>query len=139
MNMTKHEHPMVERYWHSMGGALFLEFPLVRRSADSSPRWLDGLIVPDLDEKKWRWSEASRTAYTVEGVIKDRHVIAVQAKHNPGRLSMPLLGQTFFGVELLKRMGPASVQGVALCHEDDEALRAVFEAFPGMVVALDSL
>lgn len=137
--MTKHEHPMVERYWRSVGGALFLEFPLVRRSAGNSPRWLDGLIVPELDEMKWRWSEASRSGYTVEDVTKDRHVIAVQAKHEPSRLSLLLLGQAFFGVELLKRLGPASVQGVALCHEDDAALREVFEAFPGMAVALDPL
>lgn len=137
--MTKHEHPMVERYWRSVGGALFLEFPLVRRSTDSSPRWLDGLIVADLDERKWRWSEAARAGYTVEGVTEGRHVIAVQAKHDPGRLSMPLLGQTFFGVELLKRMSPTSVRGVALCHEDDAALREVFEAFPNMAVAIDPL
>lgn len=29
--------------------------------------------------------------------------------------------------------------GVALCHDDDAALREVFEAFPNMEVALDPL
>lgn len=138
--MPKHETPMVEHYWRSVGGGtLFLEFPLVRRSANSSPRWLDGLIVPDLNEGKWRWSDAARDGYTPAGVVGDRHVIAVQAKHDPGRLSMGLLGQTFFGVELLKRLNPASIRGVALCHEDDAALRTVFQAFPNMEVAIDAL
>ena len=40
-DLAKHEQPMIERYWRSVGGALFLEFPLVKRSTDSGPRWLD--------------------------------------------------------------------------------------------------
>jgi hypothetical protein len=40
--MNVYEHEMVRRYARTNGGggALFLEFPLVRRSAESSPRWL---------------------------------------------------------------------------------------------------
>jgi len=50
---------------------------------------------------------------------------------------MGLLGQTFFAVELLRRLNPASVRGVALCRQDDAALRSVFESFPNMGVAVD--
>ena len=64
--------------------------------------------------------------------------MAVQAKHDPSRLSMGLLGQTFFAVELLRRLNPASVRGVALCRQDDAALRTVFESFPNMRVAVDN-
>jgi hypothetical protein len=128
---------MVERYWRGIGGVLFLEFPLVQRSGDSGGRWLDGLIVPDLETRKWRWRDAARVGYTPEDVVRGRHVIAVQAKYKPEHLCMPLMGQTLFGVELLKRLGPASVRGVALCRKDDAALRSVFEAFPDMEVALD--
>ncbi len=137
--MPKNETPMIERYWKRVGGTLFLEFPLVQRSRDSGGRWLDGLIVPDLELRRWRWRDAARSGHTREGVVKGSHVIAVQAKHDPGRLSMPLMGQTFFGVELLRRLGPASVRGVALCHKDDAALRSVFESFSDMEVAFDSV
>jgi hypothetical protein len=47
---------------------------------------------------------------------------------------MGLLGQTFFAVELLQGFKPTSVRGVALCRQDDVALRAVFESFPNMSV-----
>jgi hypothetical protein len=131
--MPVRETPMVRRYWSEVGGALFLEFPLVRRSESASPRWLDGLIIPDLETCAWTWAEASARGFDT-GIIEGRDVIAVQAKYDPRRLCMPLLGQTFFAVELLKDRGPASVEGVALCRADDSALRRVFEAFPNMRV-----
>ena len=128
---------MIERYWRTAGGGLFLEFRLVRKSPDSSPRYLDALIVAEMPEQERRWSEAVAEGYTTEEVVGGRSVIAVQAKHDPPRLSMGLLGQTLFAVELLRRLKPASVRGVALCRQDDAALRAVFESFPNMSVAVD--
>jgi hypothetical protein len=47
--MSENERSMLERYWAGVGGTLFLEFPLVRKSADSSPRYLDGLIVLEIN------------------------------------------------------------------------------------------
>jgi hypothetical protein len=47
------------------------------------------------------------------------------------------LGQAFFAVELLWGLKPASVRGVALCRQDDAALRAAFESFPNMSVVID--
>lgn len=137
--MSKHEQPMVERYWRSVSGILFLEFPLVKKSAESSPRYLDGLIVPDLAGRVVRWNEAVGEGLTPEEVVKGRHVIAVQAKYEPRRLCMPLLGQTFFAVELLWHFKPASIRGVALCRQNDTALRAAFESFPNMSVAVDAM
>lgn len=135
--VPKRETPMVQRYWSRVGGTLYLEFPLVQRSGDRSPRWLDGLIIPDDEPRIWRWTDAARAGHTFEEVVRGRHVIAVQAKYDPARLCMPLMGQTLFGVELLKRLDPASVRGVALCRKDDAALRSVFTAFPHMEVAFD--
>jgi len=37
---------MIERYWHKVGGALFLEFPVSKRTSTSRPRWAAGLIEP---------------------------------------------------------------------------------------------
>jgi hypothetical protein len=136
--MSKHEQDMLERYWRTLGGALIFEFPLVRRSVDSSPRYLDALIVADLPEQASRWREAVADGFTPEGVVCGRSVVAVQAKHNPSRLSMGLLGQTFFAVQLLWGLKPASVRGVALCRQDDAALRAAFESFPNMSVVVDA-
>jgi hypothetical protein len=90
-----------------------------------------------MPEQAWRWSEAAADGYTPEGVVGGQRVIAVQAKYDPSRLSMGLLGQTFFAVELLWRLKPTSVRGVALCRQDDAALRAAFESFPNMSVVID--
>jgi hypothetical protein len=138
--MPKRETPMVKRYWFRVGGTLYLEFPLVQRnwSDDIGARWLDGLIIPDGETRSWRWTDAASAGHTPEEVVRGRHVIAVQAKYDPERLCMPLMGQTLIGVELLKRFGPASVRGIALCRKDDAALRSVFESFPGMEVAFDT-
>ena len=80
---------------------MFLEFPLVTRSTGSGSRWLDGLIVPDLDQGMWRWAEAVKQGFTPEGVVRDRHVVAVQAKNS--RLGMNVMGQAVFTVGLLER------------------------------------
>jgi hypothetical protein len=42
---------MIVRYWRTVGGTLYLEFPLVSRCADSGPRYLDALIVTDMPEQ----------------------------------------------------------------------------------------
>jgi hypothetical protein len=140
LDMPKRETPMVKRYWFRVGGTLYLEYPLVRRSwaDDIGARWLDGLIIPDGESRVYRWTDAASVGYTPKEVVKGRHVIAVQAKYEPAHLCMPLMGQALIGVELLKRFGPASVRGVALCRKDDAALRSVFEAFPNMEVAVDT-
>lgn len=135
--MTKFETPMLERYWqHITGGTLILEFPLVTRTENSMPRRVDGLILPEAPHRIVRWSQyRTEEGKTMEEVVRGANVVAVQVKSH--RLDLPLLGQTFFAVELLKQHNPASVRGVALCTEDDWALRMVFESFANMEVAVD--
>lgn len=134
--MSEQETAILERYWRRIGGTLILEFPLVKRSPTSSPRRLDGLILPDRERRVVR----SRSYMVEEGtttgkVVEGADVLAVQVK--PHRLDLPLLGQTFFAVRLLERLRPASVRGVALCSQDDRALREVFTAYPDMVAKVD--
>ncbi len=65
-------------------------------------------------------------------------MVVVQTK--PHRLDLTLLGQTFFGAELLRdRFQPASIRAVALCTEHDEALERMLERFPGIEVVVLSL
>ena len=71
----------------------------------------------------------------MEEVVQGANIIVVQVK--PHRLDLPLLGQTFFAVQLLRRLQPASIRGVALCTENDLALWEVFTAFPNMEIAID--
>jgi hypothetical protein len=49
----------------------------------------------------WRWAEAVKQGFTPEGVVRDRHVVAVQAKNS--RLGMNVMGQAVFTVGLLER------------------------------------
>jgi hypothetical protein len=134
--MSKWEQPMLERYWRTVSGGLFLEFPLASKSPTNSARYLDGLIVPDFAEQMWQWSEAKNQGLTPD-LVEGKNIIVVQAKYKPKRLCMPLLGQTLFAAELLKKLRPASVRGVALCRQDDSALREAFENFPNMEVVVD--
>jgi hypothetical protein len=135
--MSERETSILQRYWQRVSGTLILEFPLVKRSSTSNPRRVDGLILPDAEHRMVRWSKFKvEKRKTMEGVVKGADVVAAQVK--PHRLDLPLLGQTFFAVRLLELLGPASVRGVALCTQDDEALREVFEAYPNMKVEVDA-
>jgi hypothetical protein len=127
---------MIERYWHTVGGALFLEFPLTKQTTDSGLRRLDGLIVPELPWRMWPWREATDEGFTREGLVRGRHIIAVQAKYS--RLGMTVMGQTLFSVELLKQLEPASVRGVALCLQYDAILGPIFLSYPNVAIALDT-
>lgn len=136
--MSDRERSILERYWQRLGGTLILEFPLVRRTKDSAPRRLDGLILPEAERRVVRWrSYMAEEGTTMEELVEGANVVAVQVK--PHRLDLPLLGQTFFAVRLLECLRPASVRGVALCTQDDGALREVFEAYPDMDVEVDAL
>jgi hypothetical protein len=134
--VSERETSILERYWDRLGGTLILEFPLVRKSSTSNPRRVDGLILPDAERRVVRWSEFKvEERKTMEDVVRGADIVAVQVK--PHRLDLPLLGQTFFAVRLLERLRPASVRGVALCTQEDEALREVFEAYPNMKVEVE--
>ena len=123
--MTKHETPLIRRYWKQVGGTLVEEFPVVARSATNSQRLIDAVIMPKLPTKKVHWKEIS---------LEGQDVIVVQAK--AGRLGMYLMGQAFFSAELIKKFRPASVRSVALCIADDSVLRPLLEQYAGLEVVV---
>jgi hypothetical protein len=84
--MTKHESPMIIRWWAKSGvsGALAEEFPVVRRQPPVQVRRLDAIVV--LDETG-RQRVIDRTAVPS---LRGRNVIIVQAKAS--RLSEALCG-----------------------------------------------
>jgi hypothetical protein len=134
--MSDRERSILERYWQRVGGTLILEFPLVRRTKDSAPRRVDGLILPESPRRVARWRQyMAEEGMTTEEGVEGTNVVAVQVK--PHRLDLHLLGQTFFAVRLLEHLRPASVLGVALCTQDDRALREVFTSYPNMEIAVD--
>ena len=110
--MSKHETPMIERYWRRVGGTLVTEFPVVHASATCGPRRLDAIILPNREGGRRHWREV-----TLEG----EDVIVIQAKAE--RLGMYLMGQALFSAELIRRFKPASVRSVVRCPKDDAVLR----------------
>ena len=135
--MTKLETPILKRYWQkTIGGTLIFEFPFVNNTEQSHLRRADGLILPDAPRRMLRWTQYTAEEGTeVKEVVEGANIVVVQVK--PHRLDLPLLGQTFFAVQLLQRFQPASIRGVALCTENDQALQEVFTAFPNMEVVID--
>ncbi len=127
--MSKHETPMIMKYWEKVGGTLILEFPVVKQTKETGPRRLDAVILPNGPKTKASWRDVS---------LKGQDVIVVQAKAN--RLGMYLMGQTLFSAELIKRFEPASIRSVALCAKDDSIMRPMLERFNGMeVVVLEEM
>lgn len=121
--MSKGETPMVEAYWQSVGGLLVEEFQAVPPSLVTSGRWVDSLILPARERRRFRWP------HVPPGFAIDcEEVIDVQAKAK--RLNMPVMGQALFSAELVKlRFRPSRVRAVALCTKDDAALRALLAPF----------
>jgi hypothetical protein len=123
--MSKLETPMIRWYWQQVGGTLVEEFCAVERSGSCATRLLDGVIIKDAP-----FEIAPRRDVSV----KDRDIIVVQAKAK--RLGMYLMGQTFFSAQLMERLGPRSVESVALVTRNDEVLRPLLEQYPGMRVVV---
>jgi hypothetical protein len=75
--MSKHEKPMILRYWEQVGGTLLLEYHIVPRSPGVGRRLLDAVIIVDGER---------RIASPGEKISLDRHdLIIVQAKTNSPR------------------------------------------------------
>lgn len=110
--MSKHEDPIILKYWNEVGGTLCKDFKAVQEG--KTRRTLDAVILPDRPKVQVHWKDIS---------LRDQNVIVVQAKAKP--LSMYLMGQTLFSAELVKteevinRFGsPRSIRSIALCKED---------------------
>jgi hypothetical protein len=108
-----------------VGGLLIEEFRVVDSSPSQGKRHLDALIV--LGEPK---SISASKNFDITG--KDVIVIQTKAK----RLGMYLMGQCLFSRDLVLKLGVNSVRSVALCTEDDAALRPLLEAHEGCEVAV---
>lgn len=121
--MSKHETPLTRKYWQCVGGTLIEEFSVVRRSASSAQRLLDGLIVLDGN---------NRIARADEIKIEGMDVIVLQTKAS--RLGMYLMGQAFFSRELVKALNPKSIRTVAICVQDDFEMHSLCNQFQIEVV-----
>jgi hypothetical protein len=126
--MSRHETPMVLKYWEGVGGTLIEEFSMVRPSASCGPRYADAVILPNRETR--RVGPGERAGISLEG----EDVIVVQAKAS--RLGMYLMGQALFSAELVRRFEPASVRSVALCTADDSALRPLLTPYPHVEVVV---
>jgi len=124
--MSRRETPMTHWYWSQVGGLLLEEFLVVAKSPTQGRRLLDGLIVLGVPTKR----AAPGTRLDVAG----RDVIVVQAKNS--RLGMYLMGQTLFSAQLVKKLGPRSIQSVALCALSDAMLQPMLEAYEGCKVVV---
>jgi hypothetical protein len=116
--MSKHEKPLIDKFWDRIGGTIVYEFPMTKRTPKVSTRLLDALIIPS-DEKK------VSSANDVE--IKNKEIIIIQAKAN--RLGMNVLGQAFFSRELMKKFKPDTIRCVVICKRDDEELHQLADQF----------
>jgi hypothetical protein len=119
--MSKHETPMIMRYWERVGGTLIEEFPVVKAGRTNGPRRIDAVILPREEKRIASWRDVDLT---------DKDVLLVQAKAK--RLGMSLMGQTLISARLIEAFRPASVRSVALCTADDSVLRPLLEEHEGM-------
>ena len=116
--MSKLEKSLIDKYWAQVGGTIVYEFCMVRPSATNGPRYLDALILPQLE---------TRVARASAIVIEGQHIILVQAKCS--RLGMYLMGQALFSVELMRKFKPASIRSIALCTQSDAVLSPLLKPY----------
>ena len=123
--MSKNETPITRWYWQQVGGTLIEEFQAVKASSENGKRVLDAVIIPSGENRVARQEEVS---------IEGKDVVVVQTKAS--RLGMYLMGQAFFSAQLVEKFNPRSILSVALCTQDDNVLRPLFEQYPGMKVVI---
>ncbi|MCA9470087.1 MAG: hypothetical protein KC643_32205 [Nitrospira sp.] len=116
--MSKHETPMVRRYWRKIGGTLIEEFQVVARTPKNARRLIDGVIILGGPRKRMSWRDVT---------VKGKDVLVIQAKAS--RLGMYLLGQAIGSAELMKRLKPKSIRSVILCSRDDEEIRGILNRY----------
>jgi hypothetical protein len=123
--MSKHETPLTEGFWKSLGHGTYIpEYPLVRKSADRSARYVDGLILPD--------EAFGRATLNDFPSLIDRNVILIQTKRR--RMGMYLMAQALFSARLALAAGAANVRSILLCTAPDAALIPLIAPFPEVEV-----
>ena len=123
--MSKHETPMTRWYWRQVGGTLVEEFLVVKRTQSNGQRLIDGVIIPEGEE---------RIAKSDEVDLTGKDIIIVQAKAK--RLGMYLMGQALFSKQLIAKFNPRSIRSVALCTQSDSVLAPLLESHAGMEVVV---
>jgi hypothetical protein len=117
--MSVRETPMLLRYWEQVGGSLIEEFPAVIKGPGRGWRWIDGVILPDDPDRE---RKPEKQAFPIQG----KKVVVVQVKAT--RLTMSLMGQTLFSIDLIESFQPESVKAVALCTATHEVLEPLLRA-----------
>lgn len=125
MIMSKHEKPLLRKYWNQVKGTLIEEFEAVSKGNGHGNRLIDGIII-----KGGRHEIKKKNEVEIAG----KDIIVVQVKAT--RLGMTLMGQTLFSMELMKRFNPRSIEAVALCTGDDDVLRPLLEKYPNVKVVI---
>ena len=128
IHMSKHETPMIRRFWEEVGGTLIEEFQAVPPTATCGRRRLDAVILPDEPRKRLKGKEVQAVS------LKGKNVVVVQAKAK--RLGMYLMGQAVFSASLIRQFNPLSIRSIALCKKDDSVLRPLLAAFPHVEVVI---
>ena len=124
--MSLKETKITRWYWKQIGGTLIEEYCVVQGRSGQGGRWVDGLIILGTEKKRLR----PRSSYDITG----KDVVVVQSKYR--RLNMPLMGQTLFARELVRRLKPRNVESVAVCISDDSILRPLLEGHPHCTVKI---
>jgi hypothetical protein len=123
--MSKHETWMTKKYARSIGGAMILEFPVLKPQKGVGGRRVDALIIghgPHVE------------AHPADNVdMTGQDVIVVQTKAS--RLGMAVMGQAIFSIALVKRhFKPKSVKAVIVCTGHDEELEALLKPYKNVEV-----
>ena len=126
--MSKHETPLTLAYWEKVKGTLIEEYPIVRRSKECSPRWIDGLIIKDNKFEKL-------IAYEDNGIdLEGKDLISIQTQK--GRIGMYHLGQAFFTMKLLELKNPKNIQSIAICTKSDSYMEKIIQDIPNLHIVV---
>tara|TARA_Y100001970_G_scaffold250457_1_gene322216 strand:+ start:465 stop:872 length:408 start_codon:yes stop_codon:yes gene_type:complete len=124
--MSKHETPLTLAYWKKVKGTLIEEYPIVRKSKDCSPRWIDGLIIKGGEFKQL-------TSYDENDIdLEGKDLISIQTQK--GRIGMYHLGQAFFTMKLLELKKPKSIESIAICTKTDSYMEKIIEDIPNLTI-----
>lgn len=120
--MSYNERLILPKYLAIVGGRLYKDVKIGKRTQTSSPRWIDAVLIPgDGDDKQdldWK-TEAEDFAERIAG----RNVEVLEAKR---RLNRSVIGQVIVAEHLLKiEHETTETTPVVVCDEGDELLERV--------------
>jgi hypothetical protein len=134
------EDGLLAAYVAQVGGRLFTEVPIGRPSGPASwpvgsgIRRIDAVRVLGLDGGPVRCAACALGEF--RDIIRERDVELVEVKRS---LTRGVIGQVIVALDMfaLDFPGARTVAGIALCHDEDPALRLVCERRGIRVVSID--